>query len=81
MNAYIQVAEEENDEPMELPVEEDGSLLITTLMAQFPGACGLKFRNPDTGALRGIRLADGKLHPPDGLWGGYVYVAVFPKGM
>ena len=81
MNQYLQVAEEENEEPIELPSEEDGTLLLTTLSAQFPGSCGLKYRNPDTGALRGIRLADGRLHPPDGLWGGHVYYCVFPKGM
>lgn len=79
MNQYLQVAEEENEEPIELPSEEDGTLLLSTLAAQFPGSCGLKYRNPDTGALRGIRLADGRLHPPDGLWGGHIYYCVFPK--
>ena len=81
MEQYIQVSEEENDEPIELPTEEDATLLLTTLSAQFPGACGLKYRNPETGNFRGIRLNDGKLHPPDAHWGSYVYIAVFPKGM
>ncbi|KAK3754182.1 hypothetical protein RRG08_028149 [Elysia crispata] len=80
MAQYIQVVEEENDEPVEIPSEGDGTLLLTTLSAQFPGACGLKYRNPDSGAFRGIRLVDGVLHPPDGLWGNYQYLAVFPKG-
>jgi len=35
--SFVKVAEEEGDEPMELPVEEDGSLLLTTLTGQFPG--------------------------------------------
>ncbi|XP_041377888.1 TAR DNA-binding protein 43-like isoform X2 [Gigantopelta aegis] len=79
MSPYIQVAEEEGDEPMEVPVEDDGTLLLTTLAAQFPGSCGLKYRNPDSGSMRGIRLSDGRLYPPDCDWGGYVFIAVFPK--
>ncbi|CAG5124604.1 unnamed protein product [Candidula unifasciata] len=79
MAQYIQVVEDESDEPVEIPSESDGTLLLTTLAAQFPGACGLKYRNPDTGAFRGIRLLDGVLHPPDGVWGNYQYLAVFPK--
>jgi len=80
MNNYVQVAEDENEEPIELPVEEDGSLPLTTLVAQFAGACGLKYRNPETNAWRGIRLVDGLLYPPDSVWGNYTYVAVYPKG-
>ena len=76
----IQVAEDENEEPIELPIEEDCTLFLSTLAAQFPGACGLKYRNPDTGNFRGIRLVEGKLHPPEGHWQGFVYTAVFPKG-
>ena len=79
------MAEEEEDEPIELPSEEDGTLLLTTLAAQFPGACGLKFRNPDTRAWRGVRLSEGRLYPPGaggdaGAWGAHVYVSVLPKG-
>lgn len=80
MSNYIQVSEEENDEPIELPTEDDSTLLLTTLSAQFPGTCGLKFRNPDTGTMRGVRLVEGRLHPPDSGWGNLVYVCVFPKG-
>jgi len=76
---YIQVLEFEGDETIEIPSELDGTLLLTTLSAQFPGACGLKYRNPDTGAFRGIRCMDGVLHAPDGLWGNHQYIAVFPK--
>ena len=80
MSQYIHVAENEGDEPMEVPSEDDGTLLLTTLSAQFPGACGLKYRNHDTGTLRGIRLSDGRLYPPDTDWGRHLYIAVFPKG-
>jgi hypothetical protein len=57
------------------------SVLLSTLAAQFPGACGLKFRNPDTRAWRGVRLADGRLYPPvDTGWSSATFVSVLPKG-
>lgn len=78
---FVQIAEEEGEEPIELPTEEDGTLLLSTLQAQYPGACGLKYRNPDTNTVRGLRLNEGHLFPPtnDG-WGGECYFCVFPKG-
>lgn len=77
---YLQVAEKEDDEPVEIPSEDDGTLLLSTLAAQFPGACGLKYRNPQTGNFRGVRLSEGYLYPPEGSsWGDVVYVVVFPK--
>ena len=82
MSSYITVAEDEGDEPIELPPEEDLTLLLTTLSAQFPGAGGLKFRNPEARAWRGVRLSEGRLYPPapDTGWGTQVYVCVLPKG-
>ena len=80
MDQYIQVVEDENDEPIELPTEDDCTLMLSTLIAQFPGTCGLKYRNPETGSFRGVRLVDGLMHPPDGIsWGNQVYISVFPK--
>jgi len=79
-NVYISVCEDEGDDPIELPAEEEGTLLLTTLTGQFPGACGLKFRNPDTRGWRGVRLTDGRLFPPtDTGWGTHVYISVLPK--
>ena len=79
MKQYIQVVEDENEEPIEIPTEEDGTLSLSTLVAQFPGTCGLKYRNPETGNLRGVRLVEGTLHSPDGSWGNLLYIAVVPK--
>lgn len=80
MTQYLQVSEDENDEPIEIPSEEDGTLLLSTLSAQFPGACGLKYRNPSSGNFRGVRLHEGLLYPPDKCWDSHVYIVVFPKG-
>ncbi|XP_069113834.1 TAR DNA-binding protein 43-like isoform X2 [Argopecten irradians] len=79
LSGYISVSENETDEAVEIPSEDDGTLLLSTLAAQFPGACGLKFRNPATGNFRGVRLIDGKLHPPDSAWGNDTYIVVFPR--
>lgn len=81
MAGYIQVAEEEGEETIELPTEDDGTLLLSTLQAQFPGTSGLKYRPAESNAARGIRLTEGHLHPPPGEdgWGNHVFFCVFPK--
>jgi len=30
--------------------------------------------------MRGVRLVDGRLHPPENGWGKAIYFCVFPKG-
>lgn len=54
--SYVLVADDEADTPIELPCEEDDSLLLSTLTSHFPDASGLKFRNPESGGFRGLRL-------------------------
>jgi len=76
---YISVVEEEHDEPIELPIDDEGFLEIATLSAQFPGACGLKYRSPESNNLRGLRVIDGKIIPPDQVWTNHIYIASFPK--
>ncbi|KAG7296322.1 hypothetical protein JYU34_021460 [Plutella xylostella] len=64
---YALVSELEHEEPLELPLEADGALLLSTVRAQFPAASGLKYRAPG-GRLRGLRLVDGRLAPPPAGW-------------
>ena len=78
--SYIQVAEDESEEPIELPTEDDGALLLSTLAAQFPGVSGLKYRAPESRSMRGVRLLEGRFQPPEDGWGNHVYICVFPKG-
>jgi hypothetical protein len=79
--SYIQVAEDESEEPIELPTEDDGALLLSTLAAQFPGVSGLKYRAPESRSMRGVRLLEGRFQPPEDGWSNHVYICVFPKGM
>ena len=78
--SYIQVAEDETEEPIELPTEDDSALLLSTLAAQFPGVSGLKYRAPESRSMRGVRLLEGRFQPPEDGWGNHVYICVFPKG-
>lgn len=65
---YVKVVEQiDCDDFMELPLENDGTLLLSTLKAQFPDAIGLKYKS-ETGGWRGIKLANDLLHPPHEGW-------------
>ena len=86
---WVAVVQEEGDEAIEIPTESDGAILISTLRAQFPGVIGLKFRNPETNTLRGIRCSDEQLYPPNqqaeassqpqALWGKLTYICTRDK--
>ena len=65
MSEWVAVVQEEGDEPIEIPTECDGTILLTSLTAQFPGVTGLKFRNPETNTLRGVRCSENQLFPPN----------------
>jgi len=75
MTEWVAVVFEEGDEPIEIPTESDGTMFLTSVTAQFPGAIGLKFRNTSTGNWRGVRCLDNVLYPPseDG-WGSVTYI-------
>ncbi|VDQ07384.1 unnamed protein product [Trichobilharzia regenti] len=77
---YVKICESEDDSPIEVPLEDDDTLLLSTLTAQFPDCTGLKYKSGDTGCYRGVRLVDDRLYPPaDGHWHGNTFCCVFPK--
>lgn len=71
--SFVKIANNEDGEFMELPMESDGSLLVSTLQSQFPSGIGLKYKS-SSGGWRGIRAADEKLDPPFGGWGEVIYI-------
>ncbi|XP_032818059.1 TAR DNA-binding protein 43-like isoform X2 [Petromyzon marinus] len=79
MSEYVKIAEDENELPVEVPCEDDGTLLVSNVAAQFPGAVGLRYRPPDAQSFRGVRLVDGVLHPPENGWASYTFYVNFPK--
>jgi len=78
MSGFIRVAEDEGEDIIEIPVEGDDTLLLSTLAAQFSGACGLKYRHPTTKTLRGVRLVEERLIAPDEGWD-FDFFCSFPK--
>ena len=77
--SFVRVADDDDGSNsfMELPKEEDGSLLLTTVTGQFPGAVGLKYRS-SSGAWRGIRISADILDPPSNGWGDTLYHVTYP---
>ncbi|KAF7624714.1 hypothetical protein Mgra_00010020, partial [Meloidogyne graminicola] len=69
---YIVVAKslDEDAERIEVPTDVDGSLVIQTLARAFPGAHGLKYKNPATGAFRALFVdsSGAKFFPPADGW-------------
>ncbi len=81
---FVKVADSTDvsvEDSVEIPVESEGFILMSTLIAQFPGACGLKFKTEQS-SWRGLRVVDDKLYPAgDDTWSEKtVYVVTFPKG-
>jgi hypothetical protein len=76
---WVAIVLNEGEDPIEVPTEEDGTILLSSVAAQFPGISGLKFRNPETNGMRGVRVQEGVLHSPstDG-WGSATYICVAP---
>ncbi|XP_023338116.1 TAR DNA-binding protein 43 [Eurytemora carolleeae] len=60
------------------PTESDGTVTLAAVAAQFPGTTGLKYRNPETNKLRGVRIQGDILYPPseEEGWGPYTYLCV-----
>lgn len=76
---FIRVCEDDNESPIEVPIEDDGTVLLATLKSVFPKSTGLKYLAPDSGCLRGVRLNDGKLYAPSDGWV-HVYQCALPRG-
>lgn len=73
---FVNVCMQEGDDnTTQLPVESDGTLLMSVVKEQFPNAIGLKYRST-TGRWRGVRTheAGAVLHPPHGGWGDQVFI-------
>uniref|UniRef100_A0A0A9WM21 TAR DNA-binding protein 43 n=1 Tax=Lygus hesperus TaxID=30085 RepID=A0A0A9WM21_LYGHE len=76
---YVPVVVEEGETPVEVPTEEDGTVLLTTLQAAFPKACGLVFKSSDSGAVRAVRLVDGRFYAPEEGWENQVFLCTMAK--
>jgi len=74
---YANITNHENSNPIEVPTEDDGTILLSTITGQYPGATSLNFCF--NGKLRAISIMDGRLYAPEGGWGDMIYRCVFPE--
>lgn len=77
---FIRIYESEDGVPIELPLEEDETVLFTTLSGQFPKVSGLKYRGAGSPNFRAVKLSEGKLYKPAEGWSELKLICVFPKG-
>jgi len=66
---YVKIVHDvESDDVLEIPTEENGTILLSTIQAQFPHATGLKYKSDD-GEWNDLVISDDALNPPDAGWG------------
>jgi len=76
---YVRIGESvDADEIVELPTETNGTLLLSTITAQYPDAIGLRFKS-DTGSWRGVRVTENVLDVPLEGWGDKEYYITVSK--
>ena len=74
MEGYVRVANASSTDQSftEIPLEEDDSLMLSTVQSHFSNAIGLKYLAP-SGAWRGLRVIDNIFEAPSSGWGHGVY--------
>lgn len=76
---FVRVCDDDASENfIELPTEQDGSMLLSTIQSQYPNAIGLKYKST-SGSWRGVRLSDNVLDPPFEGWQTTVFTITLPK--
>ena len=77
MRGYIPVAVDVGDDPIYIPIEDDGTLTFSTVNSQFPGTCGLQFQCPKSQAWCAVKLAEEYFFPPKfSGWAKHIYYIV-----
>ena len=76
MSGYVRVRDAfDEDESVEVPTERDGTLLLSTVQAQFPGSVGLRYQG-GSGLWRACRMIEGVIDPPIEGWEGIEFSVV-----
>ena len=74
----VYVAVKYGETELDIEVEEDGTLLISSLQATWPTATGLSFV-AENGRKRCVRVVNSKLFPPQGRWGDRIYDVIIQE--
>jgi len=65
--------------PIEIPLDEDGTLLLSTLISQYPKATGLRYLS-NTGTWRALQVKKESIYPPPQGWEGLdCYLVLSPE--
>jgi len=76
MYTYVEVQDNVgDDESVELPAEKNGTLLLSTVAAVFPGTIGLRYQG-GSGLWRACRMVENVIDPPLEGWGTTVFQVV-----
>lgn len=79
---FVRVVDCDSDDcsVIEVPVELDGCILMSTIRAHYPNASGLKYCSKDSCVWRAVRVVEDKLFPSEGSWQDVEsYNIVYPK--
>jgi len=78
---FIKVQSMETSGYIEIPVEKDCTVFLSSIKAQFPQACGLNYKNPSSKTIRGLKLVENVLYLPSKNkdWKQLVYTVVSCK--
>ena len=79
MAQHVRILEHVDAEPVEVPLERNGTLLLSTLVGQYPETVGIRFKS-ETGAWRGVRCVGNVIHAPPNGWGNTDYYIVCDDG-
>ena len=77
--SFIEIAlEGQEKDSMEHPCEEDGKILLSTVVRLFSRARGLKYKSKESTKWRSLRVTDGFVISPEVVgWGSNVYFPLF----
>jgi len=79
MTDWVKICKTEGAQPVEIETEEDGTILLESVVAHFPGTTTIKYKSPSGTGYRGVKLKDGVINPPNGGWeASPLYIAVNP---
>ena len=82
VDVFIWVAKiDQDDGATQLPLENDGTLTLSTIRSYFPNAIGLKYIS-ESGVWRAVRYTRNFFHSPKLGWGtGRYYIAEIKKSL
>lgn len=74
---FVKITDRGDEEVVEIPTEDDGTIQLDMVKSQFAGVIGLRYREANRAIA--VKIMNGKLYAPENGWSDIVYYCVFPK--